>query len=475
MPSPPLTYIPPLLDGACGTTPHSQHPLPTALHHELTHTLPLLPTLCRALLLQRFLPHPLYLLLACFEVGVLLAAVPLWFVLPGVVFAGWVAGCVGVGGVVVGWGLNGGMGKGERVLRCDAAVDGEGGVGGGAGGGDGWMMGQEVAEDEKWLFLGGMGMSSRRCHERTLPALSRLFNRPVVCVCMPTYGMPFDILAMMLQRCFSMPSQVRRTLYSQMRSALLDDAMNRCVVLCHNDSAVIVSQAVAQLCADLPPEKLRKLEIYTFGAAASEFMMPLGDKSMELESVHQAGDYMHERRGIHIEHFAMTNDPFAQMGVLQSVRQNMESRFCGSVFVMNDTAHTMQTARPKAMPTCSGLAMEDYLMALFPTQMAPDSPTMMRSVLDSVMTIDRDCAEKREIAAMSNYHAASQAKKGGKRLSWTGLATMAGQKNGMNAGMVALEMARKGCKSCEGRKGREISWLARYVAMEGKQAGEERQ
>ncbi|KAK3292369.1 uncharacterized protein B0H64DRAFT_406437 [Chaetomium fimeti] len=331
------------------------------------------------------------------------------------------------------------------------------------------MMGQE-AEDERWLFLGGMGMSSRRCHEQTLPALSRLFNRPVVCICMPTYGMPFDVLAMMLQRCFSMPSQVRRNLYSQMRSALLDDSMNRCVVLCHNDSSGIVSQAVAQLCADLPSEKLRKLEIYTFGAAASEFVMPLGD--MESESAHQNGDHTNESHGIHLEHFAMANDPFAQMGVLQSVKQNMESRFCGSVFIMNNTTSTNQTTDRKGMSTCSGLTMEEYLMALFPAQMTPDSPATMHSVLDSVMTIDKDCAEKREIAAMSNYHAASQTKKGGKRLSWTGLATMAGQRNGMNAGMVALEMARKGCKNCDGHKGREISWLARYVAMEGKQGAD---
>lgn len=72
------------------------------------------------------------------------------------------------------------------------------------------------------------------------------------------------------------------------------------------------------------------------------------------------------------------------------------------------------------------------------------------------MAIDKDCVEKREIAAMSNYHAALQAKKGGggaRRLSWTGLATMAAacggqpsqhQSNGMNAGMVALEVASKG-------------------------------
>lgn len=237
----------------------------------------------------------------------------------------------------------------------------------------------------------------------------------MVCICMPTYGMPFDIVAMMLQRCMPMPSQTRRNLYSHMRCALLDDSMNRCVVLCHNDSAVIVSQAATQLCADLPAEKLAKLEMYTFGAAANEFVMPLGEADME-------SDQRNERRGVHVEHFAMTSDPFAQMGVLQSVRQNMDSRFCGSVFVMNDdkTTSTSQNPSHRNMQACSGLTMEEYLMALFPAQMAPGAATNTArgSVLDSVVVVDRDCAEKREIAAMSNYHAASQARKGGKRSRW---------------------------------------------------------
>ena len=66
---------------------------------------------------------------------------------------------------------------------------------------------------------------------------------------------------------------------------------------------------------------------------------------------------------------------------------------------------------------------------------------------------------------MSNYHAASQMKKGSKRLSWTGLAAGAGQKNGMSAGMMGLEIARRGCKDCDGHKGREVSWLMGYMAM----------
>jgi hypothetical protein len=235
---------------------------------------------------------------------------------------------------------------------------------------------------------------------------------------MPTYGLPFDMVAMMLQRCMPMPSQTRRNLYSHMRCALLDDSMNRCVVFCHDDSAVLVSQAVTQLCADLPSEKLAKLEIYTFGAAASEFVMPLRDSNMEWDPAQQSPDQTNERRGVHVEHFALTSDPFAQMGVLQSVRQNMDGHFCGSVFIMNDdktpTPTSQTSTHLKRMPACSGLSMEDYLTALFPSQMTPGttSTTPRSSVLDSVVAVDRDCAEKREIAAMSNYHAAVAGQEG---------------------------------------------------------------
>ncbi|KAK3381945.1 hypothetical protein B0H63DRAFT_495379 [Podospora didyma] len=382
--------------------------------------------------------------LMCMEMCMMVAAVPLCLMLPGAMFAMWMCACAVVV-MAMCWMLNGS----EQMHQCTA-------------GSEGWMMGPE-SEDEKWMFMGGMGMSPRHCHQMTLPALSRLFSRPMTCICMPTYGLPLDTVMMMLQRCMPMPSQARRNLYAQMRCALLDDSMNRCVVMAHNHSSIIVSQAVAQLCADIPAEKLRKLEIYTFGSAAGEFMMPLGEENMEAEPMHQSPDSMHERKGIHVEHFAMMNDPFAKMGVLGSIRMNMDGRYCGGVFIMNQMSSASSSSKaPSQM--CMGLTMEDYLMELFPNQMAGSSSA--RSVLDGVMMIDRDCAEKREFAAMSNYNAVSKMKKnGGKRLSWTGLATMAGQKNGMSAGMAGLEMARKGCKNCDGHTGREVSWLARHCGM----------
>ncbi|KXX73078.1 hypothetical protein MMYC01_205654 [Madurella mycetomatis] len=464
----PVTYIPPLRDGACGTTPRSQQPIWTVVRLELLQMLGMMPTLCWAMLIQRkhvswadTAAMVVHTMLTCLEMGMMLTAVPLWLMLPGVAFAAWVCVCAGAV-MALCWMLNGK----EQMHQCATASD-------------GWMMGQET-DDEKWVFLGGMGTSSRYCHRQTLPALSRLFGRPITCICLHTYGLPFDMIAVMLQRCIPVPSRARRNLYSQMRCALLNDSLNRCVVLAHNDSAITVSQAVTQLCADVPADKLTKLEIYTFGAAACEFVMPLGDPNSVPEPVHPSNDFPNDNQGIHVEHFAMTNDPFAQMGVLQSVRQNMDGRFCGGVFIMNNSNATATSSpnaarRRRSVPSYSGLTMEEYLTALFPIPMRGGT-AIQSGVLDTVMTIDRDCAEKREIAAMSNYHAASQARRGGssggdKRLSWTGLgltnaAATGGHRNGMDTGLAALEMARKRCKNCDGHRGREVTWLVRYINME---------
>ncbi|KAL2265972.1 hypothetical protein VTJ83DRAFT_5324 [Remersonia thermophila] len=358
--------------------------------------------------------------------------------------------------------------------------------------------------------------------------------------------MPLDVLACCLQRCglgmLAPGARARRNLYLQMRGALLDDGIRRCVVLCHNDGAVAAAQAVSQLCADLARDKLGKLEVYTFGAAACEFVVPPRDATMIREDANRRGDEGREEeeedddddgggggdsRDVHLEHFALSGDPFAQMGVLQSVRQDLEGRFCGGVFVVNDDdddnvnddnvnddndarcaacssqAGCRATGSNANLSRGQGLVMEDYLAALFPGQRAADGMARGRcscgggGALDVVMAVDRGCAEKREIAAIGSYHAASQARKSdggacssssssssssprgedGRRLSWTGLAAAAAaglassRSNGMTEGMAALEMVRNACRRCEGRTARQVSWLSRYLSGDGKVNG----
>ena len=143
---PSVTYIPPLRDGACGTTPRSQQPLWSVMRHEMAQMMRMMPTFCWALLVRRrpaswadTAEMMLHVMLACLEMGMMLAAVPLWFILPGGLFAAWGCACAGMV-MAMCWMVNGR----EQMYQCNA-------------GSESWMMGQE-AEDEKWVFIGGMGM-----------------------------------------------------------------------------------------------------------------------------------------------------------------------------------------------------------------------------------------------------------------------------------------------------------------------------
>jgi len=298
---------------------------------------------------------------------------------------------------------------------------------------------------------------------------------------MPSYGVPVDLLTLLLHRCMAVPSQPSRIIHSHLRAALLDTSINRVVVLAHNLGSATVAQVTGDLCADIPADKLSKLEIYTFGAAASEFVLPTGESSkLDAPSSPQQDGHMGPggRGAPHIEHFALANDPLARLGVLYSVRQDLQGRFCGGVFVIDGeqrhhptststSSQLVDKTREARRP--SGLNLIDYMTALFPAQMTEGA--VEHGALDGIMAIDRDVAEKREFAAMSGCAAAVAARpgSGGKRLSWTGLGATVGQmhKNGGGSrvmdGVVGLEMARRGCKDCDGHRGREVSWLVRYV------------
>ncbi|KAH8900318.1 hypothetical protein GQ53DRAFT_633793 [Thozetella sp. PMI_491] len=384
------------------------------------------------------------------EVPMLMAAIPLWMTLPGAAFAAWMTGCLAV---VYGITQLLNDTKKDPLVRCFA-------------GSDGWMMGQE-ADDERWVYVGGMGLSPRQLSGSTLPMLSKLFSRPMTGLQVPTCGLPFDLICLVLQRTLALPTPTTRLLYSQLRAALVDSTVPRVVVIAHNTGAISASQVVAQLCVDLPLEKVSKLEVYTFGSAAYEFVIPVGEPRADPQHQQTAGP-SEPRKTIHTEHFALARDPFARFGVLKSVREHLVGRFCGGVFILNNPVTQVQTQTRasrralRKMPSApSGLSIHDYMRVLFPAQLT-NSQATDAGALESIMMIDRDMAEKREFAAMSNY-ASIRSNKESKRLSWTGLGATAGQRNGVSDGVVGLELARRGCRDCEGHRGTEVTWLTRYV------------
>ena len=107
-----------------------------------------------------------------------------------------------------------------------------------------------------------------------------------------------------------------------------------------------------QLLAEIPRENIAKLEIYTFGSAASHMSNPPasqspapGDSSSKLQT-QQNGSLSHAQpngasmnlkpRQIisHIEHYANEYDMVPRWGVLHSVYNLQNNRYAGSVFVM---------------------------------------------------------------------------------------------------------------------------------------------
>ncbi|KAI3395181.1 hypothetical protein diail_1675 [Diaporthe ilicicola] len=491
-----VTFIPSLIDGACGTLPNPRRSAMERMRGDLSHAIALLPDMLRAAAPRRWssrreiIEMAQHACLAMIEMCVLTCAVPLWACLPGVLFAAWLGCCISVIMGMV-WMLNGRR-SGRQMVRSTAAVD--------------WMMGQEM-EDEQWFFIGGMGMISRTTAQSTLPMLSKLFNRTIMSICAPTYGLPFDFLILLLQRSLStmMPSPMMSAMYAQVRASLLDRSISRTVILAHNSGAVCASRVLRQLYADVSPDKIAKLEIYTFGAAATEFVTPLGGSAASVVSdskklagpqqqMHAAG--VAEARSPHIEHFAFASDPLARMGVLRSVREDLEGRFCGGVFLLNcpgavhhgDGGARMATGKMASRRPM--MSMMDYMSCLFPQQEQQQqghhstngnscmaTSPWCSSILDCMMCIDRDTAEKREFAAMANQNNSnsSSERRTTKRLSWTGLgATAKGGMRGNMDGVVGLEMARMGCRECEGHRGREVSRLVKYVSFQSRFSADRR-
>ena len=87
---------------------------------------------------------------------------------------------------------------------------------------------------------------------------------------------------------------------------------------------IIVSLVLDQLFTEVSSAAMSKLEIYTFGSAASHFSNP---RLSRFESHNQA------RVIPYIEHYANEFDMVPRWGVLHSTRSILSNRYAGSVFV----------------------------------------------------------------------------------------------------------------------------------------------
>jgi len=95
--------------------------------------------------------------------------------------------------------------------------------------------------------------------------ISTIFRRPVTGVHNRTYGLIFDLFECLVQRDFSYMTDDIRVACNKIKETLLDEEVDRVVLIAHSQGGIIISAAVDALCADLPPAAFEKLEVYTFG------------------------------------------------------------------------------------------------------------------------------------------------------------------------------------------------------------------
>ena len=133
---------------------------------------------------------------------------------------------------------------------------------------------QHLLNSERWFFLNGACVTGHAL-QQNLNLLSETFGRPIQAVHNETWGILGDIAECILQRSFGFYSKDTRVAYEFVKAYCSDPKVKKVVLIGHSQGGIMASQILDELFMDLPSESVAKLEVYTFGNAASHFNNPL--------------------------------------------------------------------------------------------------------------------------------------------------------------------------------------------------------
>lgn len=139
-----------------------------------------------------------------------------------------------------------------------------------------------------------------------------------------------------------------RLTYAYVKAMLVDPTVTKVVLIGHSQGGIIISQAIDDLLSQLPAKTMSKLEVYTFGSAASHFSNPSivlrsgpsANQPCEQQSLKESGSESYlantsQSNHIipHMEHYANEYDLVPRWGVLHSVQDVLDTRYAGSIFI----------------------------------------------------------------------------------------------------------------------------------------------
>jgi hypothetical protein len=287
-----------------------------------------------------------------------------------------------------------------------------------------------LLNSERWIFLNGCCVTGHAL-QQNLNLLSETFGRPVQGVHNETWGILGDIVECIIQREFGFCSKETRIAYEYVKSYCSDPEVKKVVLIGHSQGGIMVSQVLDELFMDLPSESIAKLEVYTFGNAASHFNNPLR------KPAHSTGEYPHilspsestslaattdspttmvspmtplplpqkatfsapqsrtftispylPKRVIpHIEHYCNSEDMVTRWGSLYSVKNVLGNRFCGHVFIYEGASGHMLN--------------QHYLANMFPVNRPRPNGSDPDDVpfLDRIVEVDSATVTKRDVTA----------------------------------------------------------------------------
>ncbi|KAI4119253.1 MAG: hypothetical protein LQ338_007304 [Usnochroma carphineum] len=181
---------------------------------------------------------------------------------------------------------------------------------------------------ERWIFVNGICTGSSGL-QQNIDRLAFLFGRKVIGIHNQSYGFISDVLECMQQRCLSYNTMDVRIAYEIVKVQLVDDSVKKVVLIGHSQGGIIVSMVVDYLLQELSGEMMGKLEIYTFGSAASHFHNPPKTSTAFLPGTTARSSPCIP----HIEHYANEHDMVPRWGVLYAIKHLVTNRYAGNVFI----------------------------------------------------------------------------------------------------------------------------------------------
>lgn len=177
-------------------------------------------------------------------------------------------------------------------------------------------QGQFVDDDQAWFFLNGI-CTSREVLRLNGKALANLLQRKIYLMHNPSDGIVLDLLECAVGRTMQPVSKLDESV-----AHILEDALDRhrhVVLMAHSQGGIITTAALGLLAKKLTGSRsrlLKKLSVFTFASAATEFDFP----------------------EVYAEHFFHTRDYVARIGVA-----GYQNRFTGRLFEYDAVGHLLNT------------------------------------------------------------------------------------------------------------------------------------